>query len=295
VAPLSATLTLAESQVAGMVASDLLPFSVSSWNAGSSVGGDMGMTVPVGPLNLAVLIGMRVPGEQRLLEDDSAVYRPGVQRRARAAISSRIGRAGALSVVGAFQSFSQDARAGVDIYQPGRRVDVLASYAFPLGLEGSALLFVGARDRVAGELLVDTGRFQEIAGSPAHSMLRAGFRLRLSRDRMSFLPEGELRIARSADVICYQSSLAAAYDLTCPAEQGWLASAGAAVDLRVAGRSFGRAVWLTPRARLHVGQLAAVEGWTSDNAGIIQTPREGARSGLTGWELGVGLRLVGGP
>jgi hypothetical protein len=60
------------------------------------------------------------------------------------------------------------------------------------------------------------------------------------------------------------------------ASQGWVASGGTSLDVRLTGNSTSRRLVLSPSARVRVGNV------------IVE---EGAETGFLGWEAGLILRL----
>lgn len=263
--PTGATeLTLAEAAVAGVVAAELLPFSIASWGTGGGVGGDVALAVRAGRWGVGVAGGYRAGRDFEPLDGQALLYRPGDRVRVRVALDGEVGDAGTLSLVAGFQRFGDDAVDGANLFRAGNRFEGVVSYAFPVGLRGSALVYGAVNHRENGILLLDASALDGATGSPSQQLFLAGGAARVPLGaRAVLVPEAEARVFRSADGV----------------GQGWVSGVGAALDLRLAGRRFGRRVVLSPAARGRVGHVVV---------------REGAESGLTGWEASLTLRVEGG-
>lgn len=256
--------SLEEAAVAGVVAAEFLPFAISSWGSGGSVGGDVALAFQAGGVGIGMSGGYQAAREYEPLTDQPFVYRPGDQLRVRLALDGDVGESGTLSVLLGVQRFSEDLLGGTNLFQSGNRVEGLVSYAFAVGLRGSAQLYGGVLHRARGAVLGDLPALEGATDSPSQQLLSAGLGLRLPvGGRTVFRPTGDVRGIRTADGI----------------GQGWMGSAGAAFDLRVAGRRFGPRLVLAPSARVHFGRIVA---------------REEAESSLTGWEAGFTVRVEGG-
>ena len=138
------------------------------------------------------------------------------------------------------------------------------SYAFAMGLRGSALVYGGAYHRANGTLLVDDSSLAGATDSPSQQLFAGGLDLRLPVGRSAtLLPGVEGRAFRSADGV----------------GQGWIASAGATLEFLLSGRRSNNRVAIAPTARFRVGHVIVEEGSESD---------------LTGWEAGLTLSVGAG-
>jgi hypothetical protein len=255
-----ATQTIGEVGVAGVMASELLPFAVTSWGTGGSAGGELALAFQAGAWGVGMSGGYRSALSYEPLADQPFSYRPGAELRARLSLDRDVGESGTLSLLAGWQRFGEDAMAARNLFRPGDRIAGLASYAVALGGSSSGLFYASASRRQNGTVLAETPDLEGATDSPAQTLFQAGATFRVPRARVSFLPEVELRAFRSDDGV----------------GQGWLAGAGAGLELRLAGRRSGAQVLLAPSARVRAGHVVVSEG---------------SESGLAGWEAGVTLRF----
>jgi len=250
-----------ESLVSGVLAAELLPFAVKTWGSGGSVGGSLAAVRQMGAWGLGFSGGYRVAGEYEPLQEQAFAYRPGDQLYLRLALDRNVGAAGTLSAVVGLQRFGNDEVGGNELFRSGSRVEAVMSYAFALGLRSSALVYGGVYHRTNGTLLSQTSALRSASDSPSQQLFIGGTNLRLPLGRRAaLLPSAEMRVFRAED----------------GASQGWVASAGSALDVRLWGASSGRRLVLTPTAQGRLGRV------------IIG---EGLETGLVGWEAGVVLRV----
>jgi hypothetical protein len=289
------TLSAAQSGVAALFASELLPFSPTRWGAGASVGADVALFVPTtNGLDLTVDVGVRAPQSRELLPDEPGPYQAGRELRGRASIGTRVGRAGRFAASLGVQAFTSDSWGSAEVYRSGTRVDGIVSLATPLGLERSAVFYGGYHRRFPGKLLSKSPLFTAVIGSPGEQTARAGVRGAFTRGRVAWLPDGEVRIARSSGVVCYRSGVSIQYEVACPAEQGWLGTTGMSLDLALLGTRTRPLAVLTPSAHVRMGELVALDGEASDPTGLFVTAQAGPRSPVTGWDVGLALRIGAG-
>lgn len=255
------TLTLEEAAVAGVVANELLPFAIGTWGGGSGAGGDVALAGEAGPWGFGASVGYRAPTGYQPLADQTFTYRPGEQIQVTVAVDRSLPGAATLSVVGAVRHFGDDAVDEANLFRPGRRVEGLASLAFPVGIRGSASLHAGVQHRTGGAVLVDAPVLAGATDSPAQRLMRGGLSLRLPVGGATVvIPEVEARALRTDD----------------GAGQGWLGSATLGADIRLAGTPFGHHAVLAPRAVVRRGRILVDDLSESD---------------VTGWELGATLRF----
>ncbi len=254
------TLTLEESLVAGVVAAELLPFAINTWGSGGGFGGSLAAAAQLGAWGVGVAAGYRAARQFEPVEDLALGYSPGDQIQVRVAVDRDIG-ASTLSAVVGFQHFSEDRALETNLFRSGSRIQSLVSVAFPLGLRSSALVFAGVNHRSKGTLLLEDAFLAEAGDSPSQQLFLGGTSVRLPLGRGSaILPSADVRVFRAAD----------------GASQGWVASGGTALDLRLRGNSSSTRLVLSPSARLRLGKV------------IVD---ESSESGFFGWEAGLGFRV----
>lgn len=256
-------LSLAESLVAGVVAADLLPFAIHTWGSGGGVGGSVAAATQLGAWGLGLAAGYRVAREFEPLGDFALGYRPGNQLQVRAALDRNVGASTVSATLG-YQRFGDDEVLGANLFRSGSRLQGTVSAAFPLGLRSSALLHAGVQHRSTGTLLLDEPLLAAAGDSPSQQLFTLGADLRLPLGRSAALfPSTDLRVFRASD----------------GASQGWVGTAGATLDLRLAGNSSSTRLVLSPSGRLRTGRVVV---------------EEGVESGLFGWEVGLVLRVEAG-
>lgn len=256
--------SLTESAVAGVVAAELLPFAIATWGNGGSVGADLALAHQAGGVGMGLSVGFEAAQEFEPLVDQAFAYRPGDQVRVRFALDADVGDSGTFSLLLGGQRFSEDQVGGANLFQSGNRLEAVASYAFAVGLRGSAMLYGGAFHRARGSLLTEAPSLDGATASPSQQLFTGGANVALPLGaRATLLPDVEARVFRAADGV----------------GQGWLSTVGGTLDLRLGGPRFGRRVILSPTGRYRFGHVVA---------------REGVEYGLSGWEAGLTLRVEGG-
>lgn len=254
------TLTLEEAAVAGIVAAELLPFAITTWGAGGGGGADLALAFAGGGWGFGVSGGYRTGREFEPLEAGEFSFRPGDQIRFRVAVDREVGEAGTLSLLVGAQRFGEDQLEGTNLFRAGTRVEGLVSYAFPLGLRGSALLYGSVLHRGAGTLLLRESALEGARSAPTQDLFMGGGSFRLPAGRqVVFLPEAQMRVFRAEDGV----------------SQGWIGTVGTGAELRVAGRSLGPRMVLAPSIRIRFGGV---------------TVQEEATTGISGWEVGLAIR-----
>lgn len=249
-----------EAQVAGIIAADLLPFRISNWGSGGALELGTVVATSAGGVNLGARVGYQMAREFDLLEEEDFAYRPGNRLYVRLGADGSIGDA-RLAGQAAMYRFADDQVNSRNLYRAGNRFEGLLSYTTPLGRRGSGSAYVGAHHRDSGVFLDLAG--DTLAGLPGgpsetatQTVLLFGAGVRQPFRYGILVPAVDLRILRTGDGF----------------GQGYVGGLGASLELPLAG---GAAV-LSPSARLRVGRVLV---------------RSGVESGVTGFEVGAGLRL----
>lgn len=184
------TQTLEESELAGIVAADLLPFRVSNWGSGGGAGIVSTLTMPVGDFGFGVSAGYTMGREFEPLEDDEIGYRPGSELRLRVAVDRNIGSTAKASLILGGQIYQDDELAGASVFTPGDRFEATGSLAFRAGQLSSAVAYAGVQHRGEGMLL------DEELNTPAQDLYNLGVGFRIPRGTTTFQPIADFRIFR---------------------------------------------------------------------------------------------------
>ena len=246
-----ATYSPEEAQVAGIIAADLLPFSLTHWGSGGSLDLSTQAAGTLGALNVGARVGYQMGREYELLQQDRFSYHPGGQLYARIAADGDIGEsrmAGQLTVY----TFGDDQRNSQNLYRTGNRVQALLTYSMPTGRTGRLQTYLGALRREHGTFADGSPE------TPAQTMVLVGGGLRQPFRYGVLIPLVDIRLVSSNDGL----------------GQGYIGDAGLTAELPV----FGGSATLLPVLRARIGTIKV---------------RAGVESGITGFELGAGLRLGG--
>jgi hypothetical protein len=122
-----------EAALAGILAADLLPFSISSWGSGGGLGGEAAFIHTTGFGSVSIAGAFVVPGEFDPLEAEAFRYRPGPILQVQAGANRNVGSASRLTVQAAFQRYGDDQLEGQNLFRSGNRIQLVGSYAFPVG------------------------------------------------------------------------------------------------------------------------------------------------------------------
>ena len=131
-------LTAAQLPVAGVIASDLLPFPVANFGSGFNVTTGLALAVPVGGWAIGVAGSYRQNGSYTPLADTSLSYKAGGEFRLRAGADRIVGQS-RISLGFTFSTFGEDDFGSSPIFQSGKRYIGQASWSFPIGNFGLAL------------------------------------------------------------------------------------------------------------------------------------------------------------
>jgi hypothetical protein len=131
-------LTAAQLPVAGVIASDLLPFPVANFGSGFNVTTGLALAVPVGGWAIGVAGSYRQNASYTPLADTSLSYKAGGEFRVRAGADRIVGQS-RISLGFTYSTFGEDDFGSSPIFQSGRRYIGQASWSFPIGNLGLAL------------------------------------------------------------------------------------------------------------------------------------------------------------
>jgi hypothetical protein len=265
----TATRSVAEAKVAGLVATYLLPFAIQGWQGGGAVGGSATVVAHFGAATALFTGGYRIHGERTLEASDGDLsVRPGPELNVRVNYDVPIGKANAVSLAFGLQQFGDDAAGGIDIFRAGTRMDGYAAYSFPVGLRGSAILYARMFDRSSAEGLVTLDALPGLADPGGRRLYQFGGDVGLTRHRVTFLGQGDVRILRGTSGVCYRSTGSGVIaDFECPGGQGWVASVGTTVRTKVGGSWLSPRMVVAPSLRFRFGQIADRESPAGNGEG----------------------------
>jgi hypothetical protein len=181
-------LSVAEADVAGMIAADVLPFRISNWGSGGGFGASAAVARPVGDWAMGLSVGYVVGSEFEPSAEQDLSYRPGDQLHVRAAIDRTFGTSGKLALSLSWQKFGEDQADDANLFQAGDRWQAQSSYAFTAGPRGSGIVYAGYLHRSKSEFLV-----QQLI-RPAERLAYGGVGARLPAAGMIFQPALDFRV-----------------------------------------------------------------------------------------------------
>jgi hypothetical protein len=249
----NATQSTDESEVAGAVAADLLPFRISNWGQGGGFAADAALISRVGTTGVGLSVSYGVAGEFEPLDGEEAVYLPGNQLQVRLALDRSVGAAGKATLQLSAHRFSDDQLDSRNLYRSGNRIQGILSYAFAIGTGSSAVAWGGWMRRQRGTYL-DDDEIADDRETPAQDLILIGGGLRVPVGPAALLPTVDARVFRSSDGV----------------GQGYVAGAGLAAELRAGS------LVLVPSARARFGNVLV---------------REDTESAITGLELAATIRF----
>jgi hypothetical protein len=183
-----------EALVAGLVAADLLPFGITNWGTGGGIGFQLSGTRRLSTIGTGFSVSYRQARDFEPITGNSLVYRPGNEIRARLALDANVGGGTKASLLLGFQNFSGDRADGVNLFQSGKRLEVMSTLAFPVGYRGSGAIYGGVLHRESGQFLSAT-----IPDAPSQDLLLVGGLIRQRALGGWFTPRIDVRAFRSAD------------------------------------------------------------------------------------------------
>ena len=225
--------TLDEALVAGVLASELLPFSISNWGAGGAAGMAAAVEHAFGRFGVGGSASYLVARRYDLLEENGFAYRPGNQLRARLALDATTGATGKASLQLTYLHSSEDAVDGSNLFRPGDRFQAMGSWAFAAGERSSGILYAGVFRRDQASFLV-----ARPVQPPAQTLFMAGGGARLPVGRSVLLPSLDMRVLRRSDGL----------------SQGVMAGLGGSAQIPLGG------VTVLPEARARLGHVVVSEG-----------------------------------
>ncbi len=232
--------TLDEMTLAGAIAADLLPFRISHWGAGGGGGISLVGMHSFGPVGVTADAGYTRTGEFDAVSDQPAAYRPGDALHFGLTVDRIIQGTGKAALRVDARRYGDAELGGENIFRSGNRLGATGSYAFPVGLASSGIVYLGYRHRSEGTFLVD------LETRPSQGAFLVGGGVRTGAWGGVITPSVDLRAIRRDDGI----------------GQGWSVGAGATGEWDI------DAVTLLPALRLHLGSAEVREDLSSGFTGI---------------------------
>lgn len=246
-------LSLAQAELAGAVAADLMPFRISHWGSGGALGVGTTLARNLGAIGIGASAAYVVGRSFDYLADVPFALRPGNELQLRVALDAATGASGKIGLQLLYQHNADDEINGRNLFRPGDRYQARGSYSFTAGGGSAAIVYGGLLHRASGVFLDATAD-----RSPDENLAFGGAGLRAPVGRGVLAPSIDARLARRSDGL----------------EQGYTVGVGTALEWPL-GAGGPR---LVPSARVRFGHLAV---------------REGQESGFSGLDLGLGLRFGG--
>lgn len=241
------TLENEQAVVAGRIASDLLPYPVSSFGSGSSVTTGLAVAMPVSGWALGLAGSYRVSGSYQPYSSQATTLQPGGEMRVRFGADRVVGQ-GRFALGMTYSSFAVD-EIGSSSYQSGNRIITQASWNFPVGNMGLSL-YAWDLYRAGGEINAGTA-------TPKLNLFAVGAGATIQMGRNQLRPNVELRLRSESDPPVDDGLLAS----------GMLLSIGARYSL-----ALGERYMLQPSLRFDTGNardgVAANVGFTGVSAGV---------------------------
>jgi hypothetical protein len=178
-------LTADELPAAGAVASELIPFPVTSFGTGPNVTTGLAVAVPVAGWAVGLAGAYRLSGAFTPMATVDSSYKPGGEMRFRVGADRVVGQ-GRISLGFTYSSFSQDEFGGASIFQPGKRYISQVAWSFPLGNLGLSL-YAWNLYRTAGTVLLSSSATEK------QNVLTAGLAASLQMGRSVLRPQVEFR------------------------------------------------------------------------------------------------------
>ncbi len=183
-----------EAVVAGVVASELLPFRISNWGAGGAAGVSAAVAHSTGTVGLGASASYLVARQYDLVEPGALAYRPGNQLRARVALDLNTGPAGKASLQLTYLHSNDDRLGGANVFRAGDRIQAIGSYAFAAARNTSGIVYAGVLHRAEGAYVVSLA-----ATSSAQNLFLAGGGMRVVLSRATLLPSVDVRVLRRSN------------------------------------------------------------------------------------------------
>jgi hypothetical protein len=200
-----------EVDVAGAIASDLLPFAMTSWGSGGGGGVAGTFAHSLGRVALGIGGSYLTHRSFEPLEGGQFVaYRPGDQLAMQAAANLDVGNAGKAALQVALLHQADDRLADANLFRSGNRYQAMGSYAFRAGRSSSGIVYLGGAHRERGGALMEVVR-----DSPSQdlALVGTGFRLPVGPG-LVLVPSVDSRVFRTGDGV----------------GQGYLTGAGAGLE-----------------------------------------------------------------
>lgn len=245
-------LTGDELLAAGVVASELIPFPVSSFGSGANVTTGLAVAVPLAGWAVGVGGSYRLTAGYTPLATIDSSYKPGGELRIRVGADRVVGQ-GRVSLGFTFSSFAEDEFGGSRLFQPGKRYITQGSWSFPIGNLGLAL-YAWDLYRNAGTLVVGGG------ATAKQNVVTGGVVASIQTGRSVLRPQLEYRLQSVRDNGAGGWTTA-----------GHLLSVSARYQVALSDRFA-----LLPAARFDTGNIGS----------------GGSTFGFTGWGVSVGLRAT---
>ncbi len=253
-------LTAAQLPVAGVIASDLIPFPVVNFASGVNVTTGLALAVPVSGWAVGLAGSYRQNGSFTPISDTGAAgasYKAGGEFRVRLGADRLVGQ-GRISLGFTYSSYGEDQFGNSPLFQSGNRFISQASWSFPVGNLGVAV-YAWDQYRAGGSVIVNGTNTEK------RNVLTLGAVGSVQTGRSVLRPQIEFRSFTTG--LCL----------------------GAVTKRLCAG---GKLFSLGARYQMPIGDRFALLPLLRLDAGNVVNPNTGQAVSYTGWDIGLTFRAT---
>ena len=180
------TLSRSQADLAGILASDLLPFRITDWGSGGAAGLSMSGARAVGNGSIGAGASYLVARQYEPFSD--FYYQPGDQMRLQVAADQNVGGTSKVTLALQYERFRTDMSRGTNLYRAGDRFQAMGSFAFAVGPSSSVIVYGGGIDRKGGASLVT-----DILPYPRQRLVLVGWGARTRMGPVTLVPAFDFR------------------------------------------------------------------------------------------------------
>jgi hypothetical protein len=236
----------AEARIAGLVASEFLPFRITNWGTGGAAGISATVARAIDQSSIGIGVGYLAAREFDPFEPGTAgesfAYRPGDQMQLRVAADRDLGTSAKLSLAFVFERHQEDQLDGANLYRAGNRFQGMGSYAFAAGARSTAIVYAGGLHTQEG-VAFDVSLTHDFS---SRTLLLVGGGMRMPLGGVVVLPSLDGRVYRRGS----------------GSGQGYMGGVGASVEIPAGTLA------IAPTARLRIGNFVVDDDLESRITGV---------------------------